>query len=145
MRARPVLLAALLACAATGTGLAGCGGDDPAEQEQQVRQVLADYDEALVAGRNDEICSRLFTPELVQSFEATGGCEATLGEAPEAGDFELTVDDVTVEGMRATARISVSAPGPARGGSEGPQEAQGTIQLVEEDGSWRISEIEPSA
>lgn len=138
MHIRALVPIVLLACVATG-GLARCGGDDVMTAEQQIRQVLDEYAAAVVAGRNDEICQEIFTQELAQTVEGTGSCETALGDPPQR--FDLRVSEVMVdEDTRATAEITVSAPGTADQGGAA-QEAEGSIDLIRQDGAWRISEI----
>lgn len=138
---RPVATAIALALLASGVG--ACGGsdaEDTAADEQRVTEVLTAYGAALEGGRSDEICTELFAPVLVEELESMGGCEQVLGQAPEPDAFGLSVDEVTVEGTTATAEVTVT--GAATAGSEGgPDEAQGSVTLLKEGETWRISEI----
>ena len=128
MRRPPPLLALLLA---TGS-LAGCtaagqntsaGDFDGAERD--VAQVIDD----LKGSRDpEEICSRIFTDAFARSLEADGhDCvdevQATIRDVAGTG---MEVDDVTVTGDRATAKVS-------------QDDKTATFELERDGSSWRIS------
>ena len=128
MRRLPPLLALLLA---TGS-LAGCtaagqnssaGDFDGAERD--VAQVIDD----LKGARDyDEVCSRIFTDAFAKSLESDGhDCvdevEATFRDV---ANTDMKVDDVSVSGTRATAKVS----------QEG---LSSTFELTRSGSSWQIS------
>lgn len=125
-------------------GLTACGGSDadPAtvvRDRREVTQVIEDYGTALKAGRTDKICTDLFAPDFVAKFEPIGGCERFLSEGtPKTEDVELSVEDVTIDGMSATADFS--ATGQA-GGVQIPPGGTATATLAKDGERWRITGI----
>ena len=128
---RPLTLIALLL--ATGT-LAGCtagnqnssaGGFKGAERD--VAQTIDD----LKSSRDpEEVCSRLFTDAFAKSLEADGhDCvdevQATIRDT---ANTDMDVDDVTVTGDRATAKVSQG-------------DASATFELERDGESWQISSL----
>ena len=128
---RPLTLIALLL--ATGT-FAGCtaanqnssaGGFEGAERD--VAQTIDD----LKSSRDpEEVCSRLFTDAFAKSLEADGhDCvdevQATIRDT---ANTDMDVDDVTVTGDRATAKVSQG-------------DASATFELERDGESWQISSL----
>ena len=124
------LLALLLAVAA----LSGCTAANQNASaggfkgtEKQVAQVIDD----LKASRDPEkICSRIFTDAFAKSLEAAGhDCvdevQATIRDT---ANTDMDVDDVTVTGDRATAKVS-----------QGKDSA--TFQLEKTRDGWQISSL----
>ena len=129
-RAIRVGLAIALA-AALVTGCGGAGSD-----EDQVRDVVTSFVEA---GKNrdaEEACS-LLASDQVKAVERLGGgadCEQVLGgffANADAAGTEVKIEDVRVEGDRATVDATVKA------GSFGPKAE--SILVVREGGEWKLA------
>jgi len=115
---------ALTGCTA-GNQNASAGSFKGAEKD--VAQVVDD----LKASRDpEEICSRIFTDAFAKSLEAGGrDCvdevQATIRDT---ANTDMDVDDVTVSGDRATAKVS-----------QGDDTA--TFELEKSGNSWQISSL----
>ena len=134
MRARPVLLAGLMAV------LAGCGGPGAATGDFEGAE--ADVAEAIerlesAGTRQDnagEICRDLLTSELSRRLAAdASSCEAEIRQAIADADLaQLSVTDVSVRGDRASARVESAA---------GETRRAATVELARERGDWRLAGI----
>ena len=157
MRPRPYRLAAVAAVAAVAAALAlaGCGAtsaDRFQGPERDVAQAVEDLQSAGVARNGEKICSEVLSRDLVRQIEEGGPCADEVEQAiAEAGDFELLVTDVTVEGDSATARVEAGADGgrPAtfelvRQGEDG-EERTATFELAREGREWRLSSFGSSS
>jgi hypothetical protein len=127
------LLALLLVLPAL---LAGCGasGDDSASdfqgEERKVADVVEDLEEAATEDEPKRICEGLLAKEVVDGIE--GDCAKAVEKAIDDADtFTLTVEDVTVKGTTATARVETGDD----------EEAIEEITLVKEGDGWRISRL----
>ena len=116
------------------TALAGCGGGGDSD-EDQVRDVVNSFVEA---GRERDAAAacELLAADQVKTVEGlgSGGCAAVLGGIfAKSEDVETDVDiqDVRVEGNRATVDATVKAPG--------VEPRTQTILLVKEDGEWKLA------
>lgn len=119
-----------LVCAAALVAAAGCGETD----REQAREVVQDY----VDARNDddfELVCDLYSDSFKQELAIGANCPAFVEEQTTgAGDGEYSVDDVHVNGDRASADLNVSK------GSEGPSRV--ALLLEREDGEWKITGIQ---
>ena len=122
MRASAAALAASLALV---LGAAGCGGgsDDGSPQD-----ALESYLSALADGDAEAACD-LLGPSAADTSMPQPDCESADPSVPdEAVEFgDGNVSNVEESGSEATADVT-----PADGGD--PQ----TVDLVEEDGAWRV-------
>ena len=129
MRAPAVL--PLLAAAA----LAGCGQSSSATQfegaERDVAQVVEDLQRNAERRNAEDICARVLAESLQDKVGRGSTCVEEMGKAVEDADtFQLEVEDVTITGATATARV------------RGTNQADGvvrTFRLAREGGDWRIS------
>ena len=105
----------------------------------EVTAVVEDYGDALREGRTEEICTELFAAEYAQQAEPAGGCERFIKEGtPNAKDFELNVEAVTVDGDAASVRFTASGK---VGGAQVPPGVTATARLVRHDDGWRIAAL----
>lgn len=124
-----------LKCAVVATAVgvmifvAACGGgDDPAD-------VTKEFVEAGLAADGEKVCD-LLSAEVLEPLEAADTtCVETLGESPEASDEDkekaATATYETTEESEDAATVEVTAEG------EGTE----AIELVKEDGEWKISAL----
>jgi len=131
----PLALVALLAALL----LAACGetGDSTGDfegTEADVAQVVEDLQTAAQEDEPDRVCRNLLASSFVQRLrEARVDCrEAVALALNDADGFDLEVNDVTVNGDQATARVASGA---------GESAEQGTLRLVREGDNWRIADI----
>jgi hypothetical protein len=129
-RLLPIVCAALLA---------GCGqaATDTAEfegTERAVADVVAEYSAAGERRDGGRICKEILAESLVEAIEEGGNaCSEELERSlREADEHALEVQDVTVTGSTATARVR---------GDAGDQERTATLELVDERGAWRIASV----
>ena len=80
----------------------------------------------------DKICSEVLAPELVDQLKSGGStCVDEMDKAiTDADDYNLTVEDVTVNGNSATAKV--------KNGDDGPT---GTIEFTKGRDGWRASSL----
>ena len=119
--------------------LAGCGAQaesSSAEKfqgdERAVAQKVEDLQEAGEERNPEDICSEILSRSLVQQLEAAGvDCREEMEKAiDDADDYELDVQDVTISGSTATARV--------RRGRDGPTE---TMEFAKQNGQWRATSL----
>jgi hypothetical protein len=131
-----------MAVVAFALGLSGCGaaaGSDSSERfrgdERVVAQAVEDFRDAAQGGENGRLCRELLARELAQRFARAGGgdCLAGVRDAVrDADSFRLEVQDVTVQGGQATARVTTEV---------GAREQADTIELVREANRWKVSAL----
>ena len=126
----PLVLAAL----AAGCGASASSEGDFEGEEKRVADVVEKLQSAGETGDAAEICSDVLASELREEMEAAGvNCEQEIDKAiQDADDFDLEVEDVTVTGNTATARVR---------GREGDEETVRTFEFVREDGGWRATSL----
>jgi hypothetical protein len=114
--------------------LAGCGDQGPTP-EQQVRSTVTEFGRATAAKDYQTLCDRLLAPSLVEEVESVGlPCEVALRQG--LGDVReprLTIGRVEVRDDRASAEIRTSAAG--------EEPSKDTLELVNLDGTWKISSL----
>jgi ketosteroid isomerase-like protein len=110
----------------------GCGA---ADEREQVRGVVEAFGDATRSGDYDRICETLFDPALVRRVDAAGvRCAQLLQQG--FGQVEnptLTLGRITVDGDRASARVT--------SGAEGQPPSTDTLRLRRVGGTWRISSL----
>ena len=117
-------------------GLGACGAasstGDFTGEEEVVATVVEDLQRYGSRREADSICDDLLTTELQNAVKAGNAtCASELKKALNDSDaFELEVQDVTVTGTRATARV--------RGTDEGEGVLR-TLQFEKVGQDWRIS------
>ena len=126
-------LAALALTLGAGLIAAGCGGDDggsTVESGASPEEVVEAFYGAV--GDNDAAAAcDLVTEETAQQAadqEDADSCEeaTSFGDGAELAD-SIEVGDATIDGDTATVEVSSSA-----------QEGSGSVDLVQEDGEWKI-------
>jgi len=114
--------------------LAGCGEEGPAP-EQQVRSTVVEFGRATAAKDYRALCDRLLAPSLVEEVESIGlPCEVAMRQGlGEVREPRLTIGRIEVRDDRASAQIRTSAAG--------EQPSEDTLELVNVDGTWKISSL----
>lgn len=115
-----------------GIGLAACGED---EDPDDVRATIERFVTAVKGQDYQEICDELFAEQLLDAPRNAGlPCEVALRISLEdRRGFAIAVREVETDGDEALVRARTSATG------ERP--ADSPIQLVKEDGSWKIAAL----
>ena len=134
-RLAPALLLAL--------ALAGCGqaassdtGDFSGEEER-VAEVVGDLSSAATQGEEATVCDDILSAALQRDIAGVEGDEPADESCPsevekafdDADEMVIDVDDVTVQGERATAEVSSEQAG---------GRVTRTFEFVKEDDEWRI-------
>jgi outer membrane murein-binding lipoprotein Lpp len=130
-RASLLLVAAVLLSGCTGTP--SSAGDFEGE-EKAVAEQVEKLQSAGETGDAKVICDEVLAEALREQIQAAGStCEQELEKAiTDADDFDLEVDDVTIDGDRATATVT--------GKSDGEDE-QRDFTFVREANAWRATDL----
>jgi hypothetical protein len=127
-----VLLA--LAALASGCGASASSAGDFEGEEKRVAEVVEQLQSAGESGDAAEICSEVLAADLREQIQEAGAnCEQELEKAIEdADDFELEVEDVTISGDSATAKV--------RGRDQGEERVR-DFEFVREGQDWRATSL----
>jgi uncharacterized protein (DUF2267 family) len=126
----PLVLAAL----ATGCGASASSAGDFEGEEKRVAEVVERLQSAGATGDAAEICEAVLAAQLRDRMQAAGAsCEQELDKAiDDADDYELEVEDVTISGNSATAKVK---------GRDRGEERVRDFEFVREDGDWRATSL----
>jgi hypothetical protein len=130
--------ASITLAAAAALALGGCAATPPNSAkdfkgaEADVAAVVDDLQTAGRKGDPDKICNDVFTKELAASFKAgTSTCVDEVEKVlRDVNDYDLQVQDVTVTGTTATAKV--------RQGKEG---RTATFAFERVGNGWRASKL----
>ncbi len=132
--ALPACLLALL--------LSACGSSAPRDSAEEFsgpdKAVAATVEGMEEAAREDDakrLCTKLLSEKLLATLEQQGTtCTTAVREAfRDASSKDLTVDDVTISGDTATAKVISGS---------GSNEKTDTLQLEKVGAGWRISSLQ---
>ena len=134
MPRRSLLAATLLAAALAGCGGTAESGPEFAGEEKLVADQVAKLQEAGEAGDAKEICDEVLARSLREEIAAEGStCQTELDKAlKDSDDFELTVEDVAIDGTTATVKVR---------GRERDAERVRTFEFVREGSNWRAASL----
>jgi hypothetical protein len=126
----PLVLAAL----ASGCGASGSSAGDFEGEEKRVADVVEQLQSAGETGDAAEICNEVLAKQLRDQIQEAGAnCEQELDKAiNDADDFELEVEDVTISGNSATAKV--------RGRDKGEERVR-DFEFVREGSDWRATSL----
>ena len=132
---RTAALICLLALA-----LAGCGSassDSTKEfkgEEQKVAAVIEDIEQAARDNKPDTVCTKLFTDARLAALKAQGtNCKTGVKEAfKDADSFDIAVDDVTISGNAATAKVTAGT---------GSSKKTETLELKRDGAAWKVDSL----
>ena len=112
----------------------GCSGREPSDEEQ-VRDLMADFSRAVEGKDYAKLCGDLLDPALLEDIRQIGlPCEVALQQGlGEVENPKLTVGKVTVKGRTATAETRTSA--------SNQEPSQDLVKLSKATGEWRISDL----
>jgi hypothetical protein len=134
MRLSAAALPLVLAALASGCAGSASSTNDFSGEEKQVADVVEQLQSAGESGDAQEICSEILAPSLSERMKAPGSsCEQELDKAlKDADDFDLDVEDVTVQGNTATARVK---------GRVGDGDRVRTLEFERERSGWRATSL----
>jgi len=121
--------------------LSACGSAAPrnsAEQfsgaERAVAAAVEGVEEAANDDDADRLCTRLLSEKLLATLEEQGtSCTTAVSDAfKDASSKDLTVEDVTISGDTATAKVISGS---------GSSEKTDTLQLEQAGEAWKISSL----
>lgn len=132
---RPALVLCALAIALTACGAAP--RDSAKEFEGAERGVAATVEDLESAARDDDpdtVCSKLLAERLLATLREQGTrCVTAVKQAfQDADSLDLTVDDVSIRGERASAKVI---------SGRGSKEKTDTLQLEKVGAGWRIASL----
>jgi hypothetical protein len=139
LRSRPALAVAALAAALA----AGCSPTTSTSSnstskfrgdQRQAAQTIEDLESAANDGNETKICRDLLSRSLAGRMARNGAACAQTVEAAvkDADSVGMTVEQVRINGDRATARVTLE---------RGDKDRVANIQLVREGGRWKISAL----
>jgi hypothetical protein len=141
---RPVL-ALLLAALAIAAIAAGCAPQSSSSSndtdkfkgaQKDVAQAVEDLESAANKSDQGKICRELISSAFRAKLSAHGACTTVVdGAVKDADSVGMTVDQVRIDGDKATARVTFET---------GKKDRTGTIPLVREGGRWRIDTLGPT-
>jgi hypothetical protein len=126
----PLVLAALASgCGASQTSSTKFQGD-----EKKVADQVEKLQHAGESGDARVICDEVLAKSLRDEIAATGSdCESELDKAiKDADDFDLDVEDVTISGNTATAKVK---------GRVGDKDQVRDFEFVREGADWRATSL----
>jgi hypothetical protein len=130
---------ALLLCVLTLL-LTACGAEprDSAKEftgdERAVAKAVEDLESAARDNDSDIVCTKLLAERLLTTLKEKGtNCQTAVKDAfKDADAMDLTVDDVTINGEQASAKVT---------SGRGDSQQTDTLQLEKSGAAWRISSL----
>jgi hypothetical protein len=145
LRRRIAVLLLLAGIAIVALAIADVGPfDDPVTEEQRAERVVKDVFAAAAAGDGEHFCG-LLTPDARDAIEISMAQRLQTDQTPNCGRIvallataykgsSVDVSYVNVSGNRARVEARLRFPGH----SAEPR----TLALIEEDGQWRITDLD---
>lgn len=113
--------------------VAGCGGDDPAEEAEQV---VRDFATAITEKDEKRFCEELVSQDFLERTTLAKGdaakeqCEREIGNLQGTDIKVVEIKKTVVKGDKATVTAKIESQGTA---------SQRKFELVREDGKFRLS------
>jgi hypothetical protein len=132
---RTAALLSLLAVAVTGCG--GAARDSTKEftgEKQKVAAVVEALEKAARDNKPDTVCTKLFTDARLDIIKTLGtNCKTGVKDSfKDADSFDITVDDVTINGAAAQAKVTAGT---------GSKKKTETLQLKRDGAVWKIDSL----
>jgi hypothetical protein len=132
-------LAVLAGALATALVLAACGASTTSSKsytgsKKGVAEAISSFQSDATALDGGKICKELLAAPVVERLTEKGAtCERSIKSALEEVDtYTVTVEEIEVNGSSATAKVKSTVYG---------KEKAGTMSLVKEGGSWKVSDL----
>jgi hypothetical protein len=130
----------LVALGLLTVALAGCGAaprDSAKDFKGDEKTVAGAVERLETAGRDDDaatVCTKLLSAKLLSALEKQGtNCRTGVKEAfKDADTFDITVDDVTVNGTSASTKVKYRSRS---------KDKTATLLLDKEGAAWKISSL----
>jgi len=126
----------------TALVMAGCGSSSGSSdstkefkgEEQKVASVVEQLEQAARDNKPATVCTKLFTKARLSALKAQGTtCTTGVKEAfKDADSFDITVDDVTISGNAATAKVTSGS---------GSKKKADTLELKREGSTWKVDSL----
>jgi hypothetical protein len=132
----PLLAIAAVAAAGCTTQTTSDDSSDKFRGDQRlVANTIEDFESAASKGDQGQICRELLAKPLIADYAEHGGtCEKAVdGALKDTDSFGLTVESVSIDGTKATARVKAD---------RGKKDVIQSMTLVKEGAAWRISGFE---
>ncbi|MGI8728619.1 MAG: nuclear transport factor 2 family protein [Solirubrobacteraceae bacterium] len=136
---RTVLAICLLTLAVAGCGAAGGDSAEDFEGEkQQVAATVEGIEEAALADEPGKVCEALLSGALLATLKKQGtNCETAVSDAfDDADSFDLAVEDVEIDGDKATAKVA---------SGRGDSKKTDTLDLVRDESAWKIASLQAAS
>ncbi len=135
MRPACALCFLALALSACGSTTPRDSAEDFSGAERAVAATVEDVEEAARENDAARLCTRLLSERLLATLEQQGtNCTTAVREAFEdASSKELTVDEVSISGEKATAKVISGS---------GANEKTDTLELEKAGTGWKISSLQ---
>lgn len=134
---------AILCLLAVVVGGCGAASRDSAKDfkgdERAVASAVEGIESAARKQDADKVCKQLLSDSLLAALRKKGtNCPTGVKEAfKDADSLDLSVQDVTISGQTATAKV--------KSGATGSDSRTDTVSLVRDGSAWKISSLGPSA
>ena len=134
MRRSLLALPLVLAVLAAGCAGGASSSSDFQGEEKKVADQVEKLETAGKSGNAKEICTDVLAKSVSdQIAQAGSSCEEELDKAiKDADDFSLDVEDVTINGNTATAKVK---------GKEGGKDEVRTFEFEREGSDWRATNL----
>lgn len=101
--------------------------------EEKIREAIGGFADAVKSRKYAAVCSEHISVRLKESLELLGECPEVIERSAQAPsidlDFELSVDDVDVDGEQATARVRSRT-------ERGERDTE--LHMAKEGDTWRL-------
>jgi hypothetical protein len=133
---RTAALLSLLALVVTGCG--GAARDSTKQfkgEEQKVAAVVEQIETAARDNKPDTVCTKLFTAGRLAILKEMGtNCKTGVKDSfKDADSFDITVDDVTINGGAARAKITAGT---------GSKKKTETLELKRDGAVWKVDSLQ---
>jgi hypothetical protein len=134
MRTALALLVAALLLSSCGAAAPRDSAKDFKGAERDVATAVEDVEDAARKADAGALCTKLLSPSLLTMLETQGtNCKTAVREAfKDADSLDLTVKDVTINGEKATAKVTSGT---------GSDEKSDTLELEKSGATWKISSL----
>jgi hypothetical protein len=131
----------VLALVAAAFALSSCASDAPRDSakafsgaERAVATTVEDMEDAARDNDGSRLCKKLLSDSLLAAVKDEGiNCQTAVREAfRDADSLNLTVNDVSISGRTATAKVTSAS---------GSNEKTDTLELEKTGASWKISAL----
>ena len=135
------IVAALSVLALVAAGCGGTSSDSDKSFKGEEQKVAATVEGLEDAARSDEpgkVCQSLLSGALLATLKKQGtNCTTAVKDAiADADSFDLAVDDVTITGDKATAKVISGT---------GSDEKTDTLELVRDGTAWKIASLQAAS